>query len=133
MWSERRNGKGAVNFITGAGGFLQAVIYGYGGFRIRSDGLYFNSTLPPGTTKLTLSLHYLGCSLKFELQDTNVTFVLVSNGPISPDLEVSTKQGVFALRREKPVTLETKDGVVRKRVSTIQSEIPQSVKERHNF
>ena len=133
MWSERRGGKGAVNFITGAGGFLQAVVYGYGGFRIRNDGLYFNSTLPPRTTKLTLSLHYLGCSLKFELRNTNVTFTLVSNGPISPDLELSTKQGVFALRQGIPVTLQTKDGGVRKRVSTIQSEIPQNVQGRHNF
>lgn len=133
MWSERRRGKGAVNFITGAGGFIQAVVYGYGGFRIRNDGLHFNSTLPPKTTKLTLGVHYLGCLLKIEVRVTGVTCTLVSNGPISPDLEVSTEQGVFALRRGKPVTLETKDGVVRKRVSTVQSEITQVAKGRHNL
>ena len=31
---------GCYNFITGAGGFLQSVIYGYFGLRIREDGLY---------------------------------------------------------------------------------------------
>lgn len=119
MWSERRFGYGAVNFITGAGGFLQAVVYGYGGFRIKRDGLYFNSTLPPRATKLTLGIHYLGCSLKFEVEVSGVTCTLVSNGPIAPDLEVLTRDDVFVLKRGKPVALETKDGVVRKRVSRV--------------
>lgn len=34
MWTEARSGVGAVNFITGAGGFLQAVLFGYGGVRL---------------------------------------------------------------------------------------------------
>lgn len=131
VWSERRYGNGAVNFITGAGGFLQAVLYGYGGFRIKNDGLYFKSTLPFRVTKLTLSIHYLGCSLKFEVQVRGVTCTLVSNGPISPDLEVVTGGGVYALKRGQPVTLKTKQGVVRKRVSKVQSEIPQGVKGCH--
>lgn len=130
MWSERRFGNGAVNFITGAGGFLQAVVYGYGGFRIKKNGLYFHSTLPPNATKITLGIHYLGCSLKFEVEVKGVTCTLVSNGPISPDLEVLSRGHVYALKRGKPVTLETKDGVVRKRVSRVQPEMPQGVKGR---
>lgn len=111
---------------------MQAVLYGYGGFRIKKDGLYFHSTLPPRVTKLTLNVHYLGCSLKFEIEVKGVTCTLVSNGPISPDLEVSTKEGVYALKRGEPVAMETKDGVVRKRVSRVQSEMPQGVKGRHH-
>lgn len=33
VWSESSDGSGAVNFLTGMGGFLQAVLFGYSGFR----------------------------------------------------------------------------------------------------
>lgn len=33
VWSELADGSGAVNFLTGMGGFLQAVLFGYTGFR----------------------------------------------------------------------------------------------------
>lgn len=33
VWSESSDGSGAVNFLTGMGGFLQAVLFGYTGFR----------------------------------------------------------------------------------------------------
>ncbi len=45
MWAETPSGAGAANLITGMGGFLQAVIYGYGGIRLGLDQLEFN---PPG-------------------------------------------------------------------------------------
>lgn len=34
VWSESPDGSGAVNFLTGMGGFLQAVLFGYTGFRL---------------------------------------------------------------------------------------------------
>lgn len=119
VWSERRWGHGAVNFITGAGGFLQAFVYGYGSIRIRKDGLYFNSTLPPRVTKLTLGIHYLGSSIDFQVGINGVSLTVVSNGPISPQLEVVTQHGVYRLTRGKPVTMEKKNGVVRQRVSKV--------------
>ncbi|KAM7437219.1 hypothetical protein ABFA07_013132 [Porites harrisoni] len=118
VWSERRWGKGAVNFITGAGGFLQAVVYGYGGIRIKKDGLYFNSTLPPGVTKLTIGIHYLESAIDFQVTLGGVSFTVVSNGPISPDLEVLADERVYLLKRGKLVRIiGTKSGIVRKRVS----------------
>uniref|UniRef100_A0A8B9GM55 Protein-glucosylgalactosylhydroxylysine glucosidase n=1 Tax=Astyanax mexicanus TaxID=7994 RepID=A0A8B9GM55_ASTMX len=33
VWSESSDGSGAVNFLTGMGGFLQAMLFGYTGFR----------------------------------------------------------------------------------------------------
>ncbi|XP_067849888.1 protein-glucosylgalactosylhydroxylysine glucosidase isoform X2 [Heptranchias perlo] len=33
VWSENGDGSGAVNFLTGMGGFLQTVLFGYTGFR----------------------------------------------------------------------------------------------------
>jgi trehalose/maltose hydrolase-like predicted phosphorylase len=46
----------AVNFVTGAGGFLQQVIYGYTGLRLGETGLEpaFAPLLPSRITRLTL-------------------------------------------------------------------------------
>ena len=46
----------AVNFLTGAGGFLQQVIFGYTGLRLRHDGLEpaFPALLPSHITRLEL-------------------------------------------------------------------------------
>ncbi|PYO74360.1 MAG: hypothetical protein DMD67_13660, partial [Gemmatimonadetes bacterium] len=46
----------AVNFLTGAGGFLQQVIYGYTGLRLTDAGLrsVFRPVLPSRITKLVL-------------------------------------------------------------------------------
>ena len=46
----------AVNFVTGAGGFLQQVIYGYSGLRLRDAGLEpaFPAILPSRITRLVL-------------------------------------------------------------------------------
>jgi len=46
----------AVNFLTGAGSFLQQVIYGYTGLRLGRSGLEpaFPPVLPSGITRLTL-------------------------------------------------------------------------------
>ncbi|XP_068683717.1 protein-glucosylgalactosylhydroxylysine glucosidase-like isoform X1 [Montipora foliosa] len=117
VWSERRWGHGAVNFITGAGGFLQAVIYGYGGFRIKEDGLYFNSTLPARATKLALRINYLESSIDFEVKVSGVTISLVTSGPISPQLEVITDGQGYRLTRGNSVTMETMTGVVRQHTS----------------
>ncbi len=46
----------AVDFVTGAGGFLQQVIYGYTGLRLRDGGLEpaFPAILPSKITRLIL-------------------------------------------------------------------------------
>ncbi|XP_035912953.1 protein-glucosylgalactosylhydroxylysine glucosidase-like [Anopheles stephensi] len=56
VWSENGDGAdGAGNFITGAGGFLQSLINGYAGVRLRHGKLVIaNARLPPGTTRLFL-------------------------------------------------------------------------------
>jgi trehalose/maltose hydrolase-like predicted phosphorylase len=52
-----------VNFVTGAGGFLQQVIYGYTGLRLAGDGVTpaFPPVLPRSVTRLTLrNVHIRG-------------------------------------------------------------------------
>lgn len=39
VWSETAGGGGTTNFLTGAGGFLQALLFGYVGLRIEADAL----------------------------------------------------------------------------------------------
>ena len=48
VWMETPKG-GATNFITGAGGFLQAVLNGYGGFRILDESLSIKPAVIEGT------------------------------------------------------------------------------------
>ena len=45
-----------INFITGAGAFLQQFVFGYSGLRLTEDGLerQFPPVLPPGVSKLIL-------------------------------------------------------------------------------
>lgn len=43
VWTESPTG-GAINFITGAGGFLQAVLFGFGGLRVEDPAAGENST-----------------------------------------------------------------------------------------
>jgi trehalose/maltose hydrolase-like predicted phosphorylase len=55
-----------VNFITGAGGFLQAVVFGYGGIRLTLDQLEIKPRghLPNEATKLVFhGLKYQGTEI----------------------------------------------------------------------
>jgi len=69
IWLETPVG-GATNFITGAGGFIQGVVYGYGGIRILSGQLDFNPTLPPNVTMVVYrSIDYSGNQFDFEFDE----------------------------------------------------------------
>lgn len=46
IWSEVPSGEGAVNFLTGIGGYLQGYIYGFVGLRIHRDHLTMKPNLP---------------------------------------------------------------------------------------
>jgi protein-glucosylgalactosylhydroxylysine glucosidase len=80
VWTETPTG-GTVNFITGAGGFLQAVVFGYGGLRLREGRLDIKvPPLPAGTDALTLNgLHYRGSKLKIAITLTKVSVHVLEN------------------------------------------------------
>jgi len=62
----------SYNFLTGAGGFLQQIIFGYTGLRITDEGLVqkFTTMLPEGVNKLTLkNFHYGGKRYDFVVQN----------------------------------------------------------------
>ena len=39
---------GNLNFLTGAGGFLENIVFGYGGVHYSENGLELSPSLPPG-------------------------------------------------------------------------------------
>jgi trehalose/maltose hydrolase-like predicted phosphorylase len=62
----------SINFITGAGGFLQQIIYGYTGLRITSEGIVdkYKPMLPKIIKELTLQNFYIRGS-KYDINVKN--------------------------------------------------------------
>jgi trehalose/maltose hydrolase-like predicted phosphorylase len=59
VWSNSSSDRyhnNAYNYLSAAGGFLQSIINGYGGIRLRSDRLEINPELPPGVSRM----HFVG-------------------------------------------------------------------------
>ncbi|XP_071974078.1 protein-glucosylgalactosylhydroxylysine glucosidase [Engystomops pustulosus] len=66
IWTENADGSGAVNFLTGMGGFLQAVMFGYTGFRILEKYLKFDPIFTDDVTALHVTgVCYLGNNINF--------------------------------------------------------------------
>ena len=73
MWTENVNGTGAINFLTGMGGFLQGVMFGYFGVRTKLDRMEFNPVLPPNTTSMKMTgVDYYGNDFDIEVEDDAV-------------------------------------------------------------
>lgn len=92
VWTEGADGGGAVNFITGAGGFLQAVLFGYGGLRLHGNSqLQFNPRLLPGATQVRfIGVDYHGNSLDFVIGESESQIVVTSRAQSAPVLQAIT-------------------------------------------
>ncbi|XP_024906854.1 protein-glucosylgalactosylhydroxylysine glucosidase isoform X2 [Pteropus alecto] len=90
VWTENSDGSGAVNFLTGMGGFLQAALFGFTGFRITGAGVTFDPRCPAGVTGVSVSgISYQGNKLDFSFSAGLVTVkVRARAGPWAPPLEV---------------------------------------------
>ncbi|GAM19795.1 hypothetical protein SAMD00019534_029700 [Acytostelium subglobosum LB1] len=81
VWTETPTG-GTVNFITGAGGFLQGILFGYGGLRIQDGLLDFHPQLPPNTDSLAIrSLCYQGAQLDVLWTSEQILVTMTSSSP----------------------------------------------------
>nr|XP_033784772.1 protein-glucosylgalactosylhydroxylysine glucosidase isoform X2 [Geotrypetes seraphini] len=118
IWTENSDGSGAVNFLTGMGGFLQAVLFGYTGFRITRNSLNFDPICPDDITCLKITgVCYLGNRFSFTLENEKVTIMVTSQCETrTPSLEVVlTESGQhFLLRKDHPVSFPTGPGEIRK-------------------
>ncbi|TSK13471.1 Protein-glucosylgalactosylhydroxylysine glucosidase [Bagarius yarrelli] len=71
VWSEVSDGSGAVNFLTGIGGFLQTVLFG-----VQKDCLTFSPLIPDEISQLNLKgIFYLGNKLDWEVKKQEVSVV----------------------------------------------------------
>lgn len=89
VWTENADGSGAVNFLTGMGGFLQAALCGFTGFRITGAGVTFDPMCPAGVSAVCVQgLCYQGNRLDFSFSEGSVTVeVKAQPGPGAPPLE----------------------------------------------
>lgn len=114
VWSENPDGSGAVNFLTGIGGFLQANLFGYFGIRITKEGLKFNPNIPENVSEgVVTGLTYLGNKIKFSATVANVVLTVTAIDEAShTELEVvvSSTEKVFPLLLKKPVAFPTSAG-----------------------
>lgn len=101
MWTEVQGGEGAVNFITGMGGFLQAVLFGYLGVRARLDRMDLDPKLPPGCSVLKMQgLQLHGSTLHLSVEEE---VVVVEVEEVRTGLEVV--QGEDSWVVVEPVTV----------------------------
>ncbi len=76
-----------MNFITGAGGFLQSVIFGYGGLRLRIDSLEFDPNLPENVTRLGFDgITYLGNKISCRIDPDQLLFQVTEQLPLHQNL-----------------------------------------------
>ena len=55
VWKERPDDDSSTNYLSGMGGYLQSLLYGYGGYRIHLETLTMNPTLPDKVHSMTFN------------------------------------------------------------------------------
>ncbi|XP_023578636.1 protein-glucosylgalactosylhydroxylysine glucosidase isoform X4 [Octodon degus] len=106
VWTENADGSGAVNFLTGMGGFLQAVLFGCTGFRITCTGVTFDPLCLTGISRVCVSgIFYQGNRLNFTFCKDSVTIeVTAQTWPKAPQLEAE----LWPSRAQLPLLLGQK-------------------------
>ncbi|XP_058663581.1 protein-glucosylgalactosylhydroxylysine glucosidase [Ammospiza caudacuta] len=122
VWVENADGSGAVNFLTGMGGFLQVILFGFTGFRITRSALLFDPAFPDGVTKLKLSsISYLGNRLEVTITSEEIRMAVTeaSWDPPAPPLEVVLESGQrFPLWEGQSVSFPTAPGWIQRSPSS---------------
>ncbi|XP_060582374.1 protein-glucosylgalactosylhydroxylysine glucosidase-like isoform X2 [Ruditapes philippinarum] len=78
IWTENADGSGTTNFITGMGGYLHSLIFGYAGVRFNKDSLSVNCSPFPDTSSYRLKdIDYIGNSIDVTCDDVSTKLTLV--------------------------------------------------------
>ncbi|XP_072194702.1 protein-glucosylgalactosylhydroxylysine glucosidase isoform X2 [Excalfactoria chinensis] len=116
IWVENSDGSGAVNFLTGMGGFLQVILFGYTGFRITKTSLHFDPAFPSDVNKLEVTgVSYLGSKLKFSITKEEMR-IGVTKCPLHPALEVVLEESGrrFPLHEGQSISFPTAAGCIQR-------------------
>uniref|UniRef100_A0AAY4DVN1 Glycoside hydrolase family 65 central catalytic domain-containing protein n=1 Tax=Denticeps clupeoides TaxID=299321 RepID=A0AAY4DVN1_9TELE len=125
VWSESSDGSGCVNFLTGMGGFLQAVVCGFTGFRVKRMCLTFDPILPDEISELSLKgVSYLGNKMTWQVKEKELSVTLWEQakdaGKRCP-LKVVLRSGrVIPLCPGQTVTFPRESGEVRLSFQVVQ-------------
>ena len=65
------------------GGNYMAVVYGFGGLRLKEDGLHLAPYLPGPWKAYTFKVHYRGRNIKVRVDENKTTFLLESGAAVS--------------------------------------------------
>jgi protein-glucosylgalactosylhydroxylysine glucosidase len=80
VWKERANYGGHVNFLTGAGGFLQNLLQGYAEIRARMTGFAFDPVLPPYVDMIRLvGVKYAGATFSVAINVSTMVVELTAS------------------------------------------------------
>ncbi|XP_013981556.1 protein-glucosylgalactosylhydroxylysine glucosidase isoform X1 [Salmo salar] len=120
VWSESSDGSGAVNFLTGMGGFLQAVLFGYTGFRVQKDCLAFAPSIPEDITQLCIrGVSYLGNKMDWLVRGQEVYIILREGAkhagntkPCALQVVLKNSGTKIPLIPGKPVTFPRESGMI---------------------
>lgn len=121
IWTENAQGfQGAVNFITGMGGFLQSILNGYFGIRVRRDKFEFKPNPIPNSDSYTIrNMRYLGniFDASVSLKTFNL-FVKFSNPSFDCNLHCHSSGRVLPFRSYTNLALGKYSLVCRKKSQT---------------
>ena len=71
IWTETADGGGTVNFITGAGGYLQSFIFGFGGLRLFDEYLLIDFKFIPWKQMNLIGVDYQYNSIDFKMYNSS--------------------------------------------------------------
>jgi len=106
VWMENTDSSGAYNFITGAGGYLQALLFGFGGIRLGGDTLKLDPVLPPNISSVSFGrIHYLGNDLSISYDTNTMTILKTNDGGQLLEFGYSEDKIHDALSSDEPIVV----------------------------
>ena len=98
----------ATNFITLAGGMLQALIFGYGGIRVRPYQMDMRPQILPNVSSWSIDgFKYRNSALSFDFRPANLTVTLTRRNPGAHSLILLTHidDGRYELTEDSPIVV----------------------------
>ncbi|XP_061165726.1 protein-glucosylgalactosylhydroxylysine glucosidase-like [Saccostrea echinata] len=103
------DGPRCVNFITAAGGLLQAVMFGYGGLRLKDDHLKVSFTSIPEASEWAMyDLKYRGFTFDLHLKENSLSVEVTGSDDQGTSLVVLLEDGSYTLQRGEVKVFENR-------------------------